>query len=157
MVILLVLAARQGEPATGDKFGKITELDIVIETLPSATSQEGITKDQLAAELTVQLKAKIPRLKIVKTLSTGDWLYLDVYLDYDETVSGRKTGYSGWVSLALAREVIIQATGTFTAARIWQRKSSMSGPLGGARSQVKELIGDLVTAFAAEYYKAGNP
>jgi hypothetical protein len=56
---LVMLGAHRGEPATIDqlKLASITEIQIVIEILGPTEREEGLTEDQLKAELMVQFES----------------------------------------------------------------------------------------------------
>jgi hypothetical protein len=55
------------------------------------------------------------------------------------------------------RDVFVVATAQFTTASVWSNSTLFLGPPGSAPREVREIIGELVTKFAADYYRAGNP
>ena len=56
----------------------------------------------------------------------------------------------------LARLATTGGSGTYLLT-VWDRTGVISGPPGEANNHVLEVLEEVVTAFAADYYKAGNP
>jgi len=136
------------------KLGNLKELTILVEEVGPIGEKLGLTEKGLADEILVQLRAKLPRLKIVvrRPLPSSDYLYLNVTIG--ELPGG---GHWGNVLLQMMREVIVTATAETRSASVWPDNVIFRGPPGDAPRQVLEGIGELVTKFAADYYRAGNP
>ncbi len=106
----------------------------------------------------VWLKGKLPRLKIERggaCTSYGPDLWADVFIQ-TTTMAGKKIGYIGYVSISVTRRTRWESERdgrgiAYTGITLLQ------GPMTGAMTHVSRLLDSLLTDFAAEYYKAGNP
>ena len=132
--------------------GNLKELSILVEDVDPIGKKLGLTEKGLADEILVQLRAKLPRLKIVVGKPLIEFLYLHVNID--ERPAG---GHYGIVLLHMKRVVMVVATAETRSASVWHEGTIFIGPPGDGPRHVREIISELVTKFAADYYRAGNP
>ncbi len=156
MILLVSSGTRAADPDIQtmflrQKLGNLVELQILVEEVGPEGRNIGLTREMLYNELLVLLRSKLPRLKIVEG-KFGDYLYLNL-----NVLTHTGGAITGNVLLEMNREVSVLATGAQTKVGVWSKSEIFSGSRGRAPSQVREMVADLVTNFAADYYKAGNP
>ena len=124
------------------------------------TSDFGLTKETIGNHVYVWLKGKLPKLQLERGTGT----------DTDTCVSGASNlwanvnlwsfregaGYFGEVEIALQRETIWK-TGNVGWGIAYFHAMSVKGSKATVRKHINEILDTILTDFAAEYYKAGNP
>jgi hypothetical protein len=104
----------------------------------------------LNAVAIVALKRDLPSLRI-KDKGAEAMLYVRV------TSIQIPCGYAVSVEVSLERRVAIlredDSEVTRTGAAIWDKETVMAGSAHGMSSRIDEFIRDVVTEFAADYYK----
>lgn len=154
MVWSVVLAAPPSWAAS--ELGKLTCVRILVEELNAAATSEGITENALEDTLLVGVKTKLPRLRVEPSCS--NLLYLNVMFGSTRTVGGGEATnrYGGTVLLEVHRKAVILDTADTALVIVWQKGRLRAGSLP-ARAKILSAVDELITSFAAEYYKAGNP
>jgi len=109
----------------------------------------GLTEDGLRDALYVGLRAKVPRLAVHR--ACGDTLRLVVVV-----ASPTPDVFYGTADMALLRRAIVVDTGQFVRSEVWRMTYVLYGPPSGARGQVLGLVDEMLTRFAADYYRSGN-
>ncbi len=103
------------------------------------------------------VKATLPRLRASGNVCPSfNVLTLFITLDETQLATGQAVGYYGSVRLTLQRMVIILDTGKRELGSIWTLSLALSGSRN-PRDHVTRLLERLLTDFAADYYRAGNP
>jgi hypothetical protein len=149
LVILPTLAeASWGE---AEDLGKISRVDLIIDVSGSGVTKEGLTNEWLRDEVTVVLRAKMPRLLVAQ--ARGD-ASLAVSVHVGALEHGQ--GFYGVVQVELFRWVIIQATGKESFVSVWRHGLAIKGPPMASRKAIREGSEDKLTRFAADWYR-GNP
>ena len=167
MAIGLVLVGGAWNAAVGIAYdlSKLKTICVRAEDLSTTSKRHfNLSAKEIKNHVYVWLKAKLPRLQI--EISTGadkgacsfflPALWVDVTLDTTETVGGNIRGYYGNVSLKLTRNTRWES-GNIGRGIAYSENWILTGPTTSARKQVFQTIDNLLTNFAAEYYKAGNP
>jgi len=161
-IAIVLLAGVQCEPQE-TKIGPLTSLrqtSIQVETLNADAKALGLSKKSLESQLLVGLRRDIPRLAIRESVFPR--LHLQVAVLLVTTVGGRETGFSAYVALTMKRPItILEDVGlgevTRTIATVWFRGELLAGPRRSIRQQVKDSIEELLTEFAADYYRQNPP
>ena len=109
----------------------------------------GITTDHLQEAVAVGVRAKLPRLSIHR--ACGDTLRLVVVL-----AAPSKDVFYGTADMALLRRAIVVDTGQFVRSEVWRMTYVLYGPPAGAKTQLLELVDEMLTRFAADYQRSGN-
>ena len=166
MAIGLVLAGGAWNSAAGIALDltKLRSVCVRVEDLPSEARQEfGLSREVIGKHVYVWLKGKIPGLEVVRFPGTypGDCsvtaptLFVTIALDTLRT-GGTKTGFYGSATIQLLR-IAVWETGDTGPGIAYDQRSILTGPSHGAVQAVNEALDEILTDFAAEYYKAGNP
>lgn len=136
---------------------KLTRLCVETEELSSAAvSDHGLSQESLLNFAYVALKAKLPRLELQpRAGSCDDTLWIIVSLD-TRTRDGVKTGSYGAVRISVTRPTL-WLSGKVGSGIAYERGQIFMGRMGSAARLVNTALEELLTNFAAEYYKAGNP
>jgi hypothetical protein len=160
-IAIVLLASLQCEPQE-TKEGPLTRLRqavIVVEPLSPAARAADLSIKSLKSQMLVGLRRDIPKLAIRD--GVNPYLYLNVTVTRIRTVGGKEFGFSVYVSLEMKRPVtILEDVGvievTFAMATVWEIGTVLSGSRTSIRQQVKDEIDELLTEFAADYYRQ-NP
>ncbi len=160
-IAIVLLAGVQCEPQE-TKAGPLTRLrqtSILVEQLDADAKTLGLSEESLESQMLVGLRRDIPKLAVRE--SAPPYLYLNLNVARQTTVGGQETGFYACVSLEMRRPVTIQedvgvGEVTFTSATVWIKGSLLVGPRRSIRQQVNNSIDELLTLFAADYYRQ-NP
>ncbi len=157
-IAIVLLAGLQCEPQETKvaPLKSLRQTAILIEPLNADAKTLGLSRKTLESQILVGLRRDIPRLAVRE--SAAPYLYLNVTVVRDTTV-GRTFAVS--VALLVNRPVtILEDVGvgevTFAMASVWSRATLMGGSRENTRQQVKDAIDELLTMFAADYYRQ-NP
>ena len=120
---------------------KLTSVAIVLR--PNART-EVLSFKELGDLIEAGLGQKVPKVKTMSASDTSNWLVLS----YITTADG------GEASLTLYRHVIITESGETTDAAVWDDSRIILN--GVSQATLKEVIVTLLTAFAADYYRANR-
>jgi hypothetical protein len=154
--LLLALLPNSVTLAVGEEnLGKLDCVGIVVEDLPADAGEAGLTQEQLSDALLVALKSKIPRMKVDS--SCPAYLYFNVGLILASNKGGGGIGYTFRADLEVNRSAYIRAIDKSVMLTVWNTGGLFMGPTSKAKATVLEKLNDFATAFAAAYYKAGNP
>jgi len=132
----------------------LTEVKIEVEELSYDAKELGLTEAQLKDHILVFVQSKLPRLAVAKSINP--FIVASINLAYTKTVSGERIGFHGSIDLKIYRTVVVLKTAKTVLAPVWTRSFSLSGRPSSARSQVREILDDLLTKFAADWYR-DNP
>jgi len=161
MAIGLVLAVGASNYATGFAYDltKLKSVCVEVEDLTDISKYDfGLYNEAIEKHVYVWLKGKLPRLKIERSgacTPSGPYLWVGVSIDIDK-MGGKKVGYYGAVSIHVTRQTRWE-TGRVGRGIAYRHDIILSGPMTGAMTHVSKQLDRLLTDFAAEYYKAGNP
>ena len=159
-IAIVLLASPQCEPQE-TKVGPLTSLrqTSIMVALNADTKALGFSRKSLESQMLVGLRRDIPRLAIRE--SARPFLYLIV--NVGRLTSGtQERGFAACVSLEMKRPVTILEDGgigevTFALATVWDRGTLLGGSRRDMRQQVKDSIDELLTEFAADYYRQNPP
>ena len=161
-IAIVLLASLQCEPQE-TKLGPLTRLRqtaIVVESLNADAKTLGLSRKSFESQMLVGLRRDIPRLAVRE--SGPPYLYLRVNVGRLRMERGREVGFSACVSLQMARAVtILEDVGvgdvvTMDFGRVWDRTELVAESPSNIRQLVKDSIDELLTEFAADYYRQ-NP
>ena len=124
----------------------------------------GVSMEATKNHVYVLLKGKLPRLWAEPYIGrdegpcavTAPMLSFVLDVGIGKTVSGMKTGYYGMVLLALIRPTVWES-GQAGRGIAYYNSILLTGPISEGKQRVIIVLEELLTDFAAEYYKAGNP
>ena len=161
-IAIVLLASLPCEPQE-TKVGPLTRLRqtaILVESLTADGKTIGLSKKSLESQLLVGLRRDIPKLAVRE--SARPFLYLQVTVSGETTVVGRERVFAACVSLEMKRPVtILEDVGagevTFAMATVWDEGKLLGGPRSSIRQRVKDEIDELLTEFAADYYRQNPP
>ncbi len=160
-IAIVLLASLQCEPqeAILTPLKGLRQTSILVESLPPDAKALGLSIKSLESQMLVGLRRDIPRLAVRESPRT--YLYLQVTVLRATTVGGRELGFSAFVSLGMSRPaMLLEDVGfgevTFAMATVWEIGTVLSGSRTSIRQQVKDEIDELLTEFAADYYRQ-NP
>jgi len=153
LIALLVLVVPVESAGQNGGLAKLSEVRIFVENI-NDSEKFGVNEEDLKDYVFVFLRSKLPRLKVQSEALTS--LGITVSLTYTEDTSGRKLGYFGYVFLRTMREVIIIETKKNTDAAVKASVLSLNGPLENPSTHVKRILDQLLTTFAADWYR-DNP
>ena len=143
---------------------KLKSLCVDTEELPpTATQDHNLSKEAIKNYVYVWLKGKLPRLRVERfrgahkgLCSPGKpYLYVNVNIRTSKA-NGMRIGFYGNVHVYITR-LTTWETGNVSLGIAYFSNTILIGPMGKARSLVNDAFELLLTDFAAEYYKAGNP
>jgi len=167
MAIGLVFAGGAWNSAAGFAYdlSKLKSICVLAEDLPTTSKRYfNLSPKEIKNHVYVWLKAKLPRLQI--EISTGAEkgacslhapdLWVNVTLGIAKTVGGDIMGFYGDISLKITRSARWES-GKVSKGIAYNKNFILFGPTRSARENVFQTIDDILTDFAAEYYKAGNP
>ena len=122
-----------------------------------------LSREAIKNHVYVWLRGKLPKLRVERF--TGAYrgacsadkptLYARVSIGTSKG-KGTKVGYYGQVSIVMIR-LTTWESGKVGLGVAYAGAKILSGPMGKAKTHVKDVLEELLTDFAAEYYKAGNP
>lgn len=144
--------------ANADKeLGKLDCVGIMVEDLSSDAAEAGLSKELLSNALLVAVKSKAPRLGVDSSCSP--FVYCRVTLAILKGEKGSDLGFACYLELVVRREAYIRIIDHSKVVTVWEKGRLLFGPADRAKAKatVLERLDDLVTEFAAAYYKAGNP
>ena len=142
---------------------KLKTLCVAVEKLdPDIERHLGLSQEAVINHVFVWLKAKLPRLRIVRhtgketaaCMRSHSLLMVNAHLGVGKA-GGRKTGFYGSLIIHLIRSTVWE-TGEAGAGIAYHGGMIIKGPLTSTK-YVYDSLDELLTEFAAEYYKAGNP
>lgn len=142
-------------PAAADDLKKMSCLKLLVESPKAAEQELGFTREDLENALLVAVKVKMPRITVRS--QCNDWLYLSLTALKGPAQDGREITYAANVTMQALRPAVLDATNEGTIVRVWDNGRLLAGSRGEMRASVNRAIDTLVEAFAAAYYKAGNP
>ncbi len=124
------------------------------------TSDFGLTRETIGNHVYVWLKGKLPKLQLERGTGTDPdscvsgasilWASVNLMLDREGA------GYFADVQLALHRETVWKS-GNVGWGIAYTRAIMAKGSKAIFRKHINEVLDTILTDFAAEYYKAGNP
>ena len=114
-------------------------------------ARRAITDRELSDSLIVAVRSKLPRLSIDQSCPN----LLLAFATVGESSSGPSLAV-GLVQLQLYRQATLSEVGRSASVGVWNLMHHSWGPAPGAKRRVMEGLEELVTRFAADYYRAGN-
>ncbi len=167
MVIGLVLLGGAWDSAAGTAYDltKLKSLCVATEPLTAIEKQDlALSYEAIQNHVYVWLKSKLPRLGRIGQF-TGTWtgvcasdaptLMVITNLGVS-SAGGRKIGFYGHIIIKVVRTTLWES-GMAGSGIAYFDTTILTGPMDRARAAVNDELEDLLTDFAAEYYKAGNP
>ena len=166
MAIGLVLFGGAWDSATGIAYdlSKLKSVCVdAVKVKPNIEQHLGLSRKAIIDYVYVWLKPKLPKVQIESETGTssggcGPWaptLIVTVALEGGK-MDGRNVDYFGFLDIQLIRKTQWE-TGKVNVGVAYHRIAIIAGPLRRSARYVYELLDQLLTDFAAEYYKAGNP
>ncbi len=165
IAIGLVLLGGAWNSAAGHAYDVINLKSVCIqmEDLSADVKREfGLSKKTIENYVYVSLKGKLPRLRIELYTGTLAGACLDstrapqLWVTITIKKIPQRAGYFGAVELDLTRPARWES-GEDWYGISYSKTSILSGPMGKAREHINLILDELLTDFAAVYYKAGNP
>ena len=167
MAIGLVLADGTWNSTAGVALDltKLKSVCVKVETLSSEARREfGLSREAIKKHVYVWLKGKLPRLRVERFTGTfaglcdvkAPTLFVTINLDTLETTGAAIRGYYGSAEIQLWR-IALWESGNTGHGIAYDNGSIIGGPSHAVVRAVNEVLNELLTDFAAEYYKAGNP
>jgi len=160
-IAMVLLAGVQCEPQETKAVGlkRLRQTSIVAATLDADAKTLGLSRKSLESQMLVGLRRDIPKLAVRE--SAIPTLDLQVTVLRNILVGGQKRGFTVCVALSMVRPVtILEDVGVgevaLTFATVWYEGALLRGPRESIRQQVKDSIDELLTEFAADYYRQ-NP
>ena len=160
-IAIVLLASLQCEPQETKAVGlkRLRRTSILVQQLDADAKTIGLSIKSLESQMLVGLRRDIPKLAIRK--SAIPYLYLRVTMVRITTVEGREFGFSAFVSLGMVRPVMILEDGAvgevaLIRSAVWHAEALMFATRRDVRQLVKDNIDELLTEFAADYYRQ-NP
>jgi len=158
MAIGLVLAAGTWNSASpiAFNFTKLESVCVDSEYLGAEEKSLGLNREAITSYTYVWLKGKLPRLQVERHTGTPTGACknsLFVRVNLDDLNGGR--GYYGMVGIQLVRPTLWES-GISGHGVAYVRGYILTGSTN-AGQHVNRILDSLLTDFAAEYYKAGNP
>ncbi len=160
-IAILLLASLQCEPQE-TKVGPLTRLRqtrIVVEPLSADAKTLGLSRKSLESQMLVGLRRDIPKLAVRE--SAIPHLYLQVTVVRRTTVGGQERGSCVFVNLRMERPVMLRedvgiGEVTLVMATLWDMGALLASSRRSIRQQVRDSIDEILTEFAADYYRQ-NP
>ena len=160
-IAIVLLAGVHCEPQE-TKVGPLTSLRqafILVEPLPPDAKTVGLSRKSLESHLLVGLRRDIPKLAVRE--SALPTLYLSVTALRETYVGGQESGFAVCVILKMQRlATILHDVGvgdvTLESVTVWDNGTILVGSRTSIRQQVKDSIDEMLTLFAADYYRQ-NP
>jgi len=155
--LVLATGARTAAESIPYDASKLKSVCVRVENTPFPAEVFGLTKDALGNYAYVWIKGKLPKLAADygtgRACETGTpSLWITVNIDSLDQVRG----YYGVVDVHLVRRTLWE-TGERGLGIAYSASTIFKGGSRNAELQVKLILDELLTEFAAEYYKAGNP
>ncbi len=159
-IAIVLLASLQCEPqeTKAGPLTKLRQISIVVEPLSVHAKTLGLSKKSLESQMLVGLRRDIPKLAVRE--SAIPTLYLVVTV-LSTRIGGKNVAFAAVFTLQMKRPVtILEDVGvgdvTFAMATVWDIGTLLTGSRTSIRQQVKDEIDELLTEFAADYYRQ-NP
>ena len=165
IAIGLVLLGGAWDSAVGVAYDvtKLKSLCVPSGKLSVAAMQDhDLSREAIKNHVYVWLRGKLPKLRVERF--TGAYrgacsadkptLYARVSIGTSKG-KGTKVGYYGQVSIVMDRRTTWES-GKVGWGIAYSAGTLLTGPMGSARTHVNDVLEELLTEFAAEYYKAGN-
>ena len=161
-IILLVGSWHSAEGVTYD-LTKLNSICVSVEPLSTDVRQDfGLSEDSIGNYVFVRLQGKLPGLRVQRNAETyggcrrnAPTLRIILSLDSSNTGDG-KAGYYGSAKIRLVRRVRWES-GSLGLGIAYSSSTIFQGPMSGAGEHVNTILDELLSDFAAEYYRAGNP
>jgi len=152
---LFILAVPKESVGQTGQLAGLTEIKILVENLSRAAKQSGLIGTQFKDHILDFLQSKLPRLAVAK--SGDSFIDVSINIDYVTTASGRSNNdFNGSILLQIYRKVAVHKTAKVVLVPVWTKSFSLEGPLSSAHSHVRDTLDDLLTKFAADWYR-DNP
>ncbi len=146
---LFILAVPEESAGQYGGLTELSEVKIVVEELSREEKKLGLSEDQVKNHVFVLLQSKLRR-RLVK-----DSVEPHVYVNINVGITNGGA-YYGTVQVDIYRQVTINKTGKILLASVWDGGISLTGPEGEAVNQVRSLLDQLLTSFAAAWFQ-DNP
>lgn len=142
---------------------KLRSICVTVEPLSADVRQDfGLSEESIGNYVFVRLQGKLPGLRVQRYAKTyggcmrnAPTLRIILSLDSSNTGDG-KAGYYGSAKIRLVRRARWDS-GSLGLGIAYSSSTIFRGPMSGAGGHVNTILDDLLSDFAAEYYKAGNP
>ncbi|MEE8076888.1 MAG: hypothetical protein V3T60_14830 [Candidatus Binatia bacterium] len=143
------------ESAGYAELAKLNEVSIIVQTFDrDAKELLTLNEDDIKNQVFVFFRSKLPNLKVKESSQSSVYIAANIG---KIPAHGGTAGYYGEVLLKVSRPVIIKKTGTLTyKAAVWSRSAILMGTSGGATANVRVFLDQLLTKFAADWYRV-NP
>ena len=138
----------QGDALAKDTVKALKGLKNVLLVTRFNSRHEAVNARELADVATVSLGRDIPRLALLsEQKDASNWLELSIIQDE----------FGGLVEVLLYRSVLIVESGDIAFVPVWQDLRQIVGLLSA--NAVKDALREILTKFAADYYRAngGSP
>ena len=154
MAIGLLLLGGRWRAEAGPAIFDLTKLERVclVALVSPAAKDLGLSKEAIGNRVYVWMKSKIPKLQVEFPAKITCTPFLLVIVE----MAKRGEGYFGHVSIDLIRSTRWKS-GKVGEGIAYTDGTILRGPVRSAGQHVTKILDELVTNFAAEYYKAGNP
>ena len=146
---LLILAVPEESAGQYGGLTELSEVKIVVEELSREEKKLGLSEDQVKNHVFVLLQNKLRR-RLVQD-SVKPYVYVNINVGITD-----RGDYYGTVKVDIYRQVTINKTGKIFLASVWSGGISLTGPEGDAVNHVRSLLDQLLTGFAAAWYR-DNP
>ncbi|MFQ5989402.1 MAG: hypothetical protein ACE5K9_05755 [Candidatus Methylomirabilales bacterium] len=142
---------------------KLRTVCVRVEPLsPDVRRDFGLSEESIRNYIFVRLQGKLPRLRVQRHAQTyggctrnSPTLRVIVSLDTSPIGNG-KIGYYGSAKIRLVRRTRWDS-GSTGLGIAYSSSTIFVGPMSDAGEHVNSILDDLLSDFAAEYYRAGNP
>ena len=137
--------------------GQLTQINSVtiVVWLSDKAKEMGLTKRGIKDQILVSLRSKLPRLAVNKLAHYR--LLVSVSLVYERIPSGEKTNtYFGHILVAVLGYVTQLETNKPVLAPLWTLASSLMGPAPDSSETANNIVDQMLTKFAADWYR-DNP
>ncbi len=137
------------------ELAKLNEVSIVVAAFDrDAKELLTLNENDIKNQIFVFLRSKLPNLKVKETSLSSAMIAVNLG---KIPAHGRTTVYYGEILLKVFRPVTIKKTGGLTYnAAVWSRSAILAGPPDSATGNVREYLDQLLTIFAADWYR-DNP
>ena len=151
---LLILTVPKESIGQNGQLANIHQIGIVIEDLTDDAKELGLTKHGLKNHALVLLRSKLPYLNVHE--SAPEKILIAVPLYYLTIDDRSKIGFYGSVMVRVFRPVTVNATGKLMRAVVWLESYTALSALDIGPATVREPLDQLLTIFAADWYR-DNP
>src|SRR6266478_3083303 len=145
-------------PSHAQELKDLHQVSIVIEKLGDSEKRVGLTEEALQSQTLVALKRDLPRLEVKE--DAIPFLYVNTIATRVHFESGGDLGTALCLSIQLKRSVMVlnddrRVIGGMVTT-VWETGTLLVGSSENMASRVRDKINDLMTQFAAAYYRQ-NP